>query len=148
MSEADPKKTRPSGKPAERVDLETAIRRKVIARDPRFSLAAYLFMYEALAFTQKSLDRDDPNLDATQRHVSGRELVEGIRQYAAQLFGPLAPTVFRNWGVQTTADFGQIVFNLVNANLLGKTEEDCLEDFAEGFNFDTAFDGPINVTLQ
>ena len=131
----------------EMVDLETAIRRNVLSKDRRYDVRAYLFIYEALAYTQKQLGRDDPNLEPPKRHVTGQELVAGIRQYAEHHFGPLAPTVFRNWGVTCTADFGKMVFNLVEGNLLGKTDEDQVADFADGFDFDTAFDGPMDVTL-
>ena len=130
------------------LDLEQAIRERVLSRDSRFSLPAYLFIYESLAFTQKQLGRDAPELDAGKRHVSGQELVAGIRAYSTGLFGPLAPAVFRNWGLRSSRDFGQIVFNLVEGDLLGKTEQDCIDDFADGFDFDTDFDGPLDVTLK
>ena len=77
-----------------------------------------------------------------------QELIEGIRDYATELFGPLAPTVFRNWGLTATQDFGDIVFNLVENDLLNKTDADRREDFANGFDFDTAFDGPVEVKPQ
>ena len=132
----------PSGsRPDAPVDLETAIRRRVLPGDDRYTLAAYLFIYEALVFTQKRLQRDDPNLEAGRRHVSGQELLEGIREYATRMFGPLAPTVFRSWGLKATDDFGEMVFNLVEHQLLGKTDTDRREDFADGFDFDTAFEG-------
>ena len=137
----------PAAKP-EAVDLETAIRQQIIARDPRYELAAYFFIYEALAYTQKALGRDGPDLTPAQRHVSGQELLNGIREYAAHLFGPLAPTVFRSWRVRRTEDFGEIVFNLVERGLLGKTDKDAREDFAGGFDFDRAFEGPVKVEPQ
>ena len=127
--------------PERPIDLETAIRQRVLPDDDRYTLAAYLFIYEALVFTQKRLQRDDPELEAGRRHVSGQELLEGIREYATRMFGPLAPTVFRSWGLKTTSDFGEIVFNLVEHELLGKTDTDRREDFADGFDFDTAFEG-------
>ena len=129
-------------------DLETAIRERVLSRDRRYELAAYFFIYEAIAFTQKLLGRDDPNMEPAERHVSGRELLDGIRQYAGRLFGPLAPTVFRSWGVRRAADFGEIVFNLVDNDLLGKTESDRREDFAGGFDFDTAFEDSLEAELK
>jgi uncharacterized repeat protein (TIGR04138 family) len=132
----------------EPVDLETAIRRQIISRDPRFELAAYFFIYEALAYTQKALGRDGENLTPAQRHVTGQELLNGIREYAGQMFGPLAPTVFRSWRVRRTEDFGEIVFNLVEHGLLGKTESDMREDFAVGFDFDQAFEGPFKAEPQ
>jgi len=130
------------------MDLESAIRRKVLSRKRQFELGAYLFIFEALAYTQKSLGRDDPSLAPTQRHVTGRELLEGIREYAKAQFGPLAPTVFRSWGVRSTEDFGRIVFDLVESRLLGKTDSDRPEDFAGGFDLDTAFDDSLDVTLE
>ena len=129
----------------EPVDPETAIREQILPRDPRYEMAAYFFVYEALAYTQKALGRDGPDLTPAQRHVSGQELLNGIREYAAQMFGPLAPTVFRSWRVRRTEDFGEIVFNLVEHGLLGKTESDAREDFAGGFDFDTAFEGPFKA---
>ena len=130
------------------VDLETAIRERVLSRDSRYELPAYLFMYEALAYTQKALGRDGRNLAPAQRHVTGQELLNGIREYAGQMFGPLAPTVFRSWRVRSTEDFGEIVFNLVEQGLLGKTERDAREDFAGGFDFDHAFEGAFKVKVE
>ena len=144
----EPKNDISGSEPRTPEDLETAIRERILARDTRYALAAYFFLYEALAFTQKKLKRDDPNMDIDQRHVRGQELIEGIRDYATELFGPLAPTVFRNWGLTATQDFGDIVFNLVENDLLNKTDADRREDFANGFDFDTAFDGPVEVKPQ
>jgi uncharacterized repeat protein (TIGR04138 family) len=128
-------------------DLESAIRRRVLARDVRYDLGAYLFLYEALAYTQRRLGRADARLSSEDRHVTGQELVRGIRALAADQFGPLAPTVFRIWGLECTRDFGQIVFNLVESELLGKTEEDTIDDFADGFDFNTAFEEPPELDL-
>jgi uncharacterized repeat protein (TIGR04138 family) len=125
------------------VDLETAIREKILPHDRRFELAAYFFIYEALNHTQKQLGRDKPDMAPAERHVTGQELLNGIREYALQSFGPLAPTVFHSWGVRRSSDFGELVFNLVEHDLLGKTEGDKREDFANGFDLDAAFDGPF-----
>jgi uncharacterized repeat protein (TIGR04138 family) len=105
--------------------------RKIIDRDPRYPLQAYLFVFEALEFTLKRLKQ--------RRHVTGKELLEGIREYALQEFGGLAKMVFNQWNVNSTEDFGEIVFNLVEAGLMGKTETDSKNDFKNGYNFDDAF---------
>jgi uncharacterized repeat protein (TIGR04138 family) len=101
-------------------------------KDDRYKPESYLFLLAALHFTVSQLSET--------RHVSGKELLEGIRLYGLDQFGPLTRQVFEHWGVTTTEDFGHIVFNLVSAELLGKTEEDSLEDFVEVYHFDTAFD--------
>ena len=105
--------------------------KKLIDRDPRYRLDAYRFVFEALEHTLAKLEE--------KRHVSGQELLEGIREYALLEFGMLAKMVFHRWGVRRTEDFGEIVFNLVEAGLMGKTERDTREDFAGGFDFERAF---------
>ena len=108
--------------------------------DPRYSVQAYYFLREALDFTINLLSKPT---EGPERHVSGRELLEGVRQYALQEYGPLARTVLAQWGINTTDDFGQIVFNLVQKGILGKTERDKMEDFTNGYDFDTAFRAPF-----
>ena len=106
--------------------------RDLVARDPRYRPDAYRFVFEALDFTLKSLDRDGG-------HVTGRELLEGIRDHALDEFGGLAGLVFDQWGVRSTSDFGEIVFNLVEAGLMGKTENDTREDFRDVYDFRSVF---------
>ena len=108
----------------------------ICKKDPRFSPDAYFFLVEALDSTVKDIRRKQPDHG---RHVSGKELLDGIKTYALDEFGPLAHTVFSEWGVHTTLDFGEIVFNLVAAGRLGKTESDSIEDFKNAYAFDEAF---------
>jgi uncharacterized repeat protein (TIGR04138 family) len=112
----------------------------ILARDSRYDESAYLFVRESLDFTIKLLNKpkEGPN-----RHVRGVELLEGLRQYALQEFGPMAKTVLNHWGIHQCLDFGHIVFNLVQQGVLGKTEEDQLQDFAGGFDFEDAFRKPF-----
>ncbi len=142
MTEEKKEKTQADVDAISGADLDTVILRKIIARDNRYELGAYKFVYEALAFTQGMLGKDAPGSPMEKRHVTGQELLEGIRRLAAKEFGPLAPTVFRTWGVQQTRDFGEIVFSLVDAALMGKTDSDTLADFTDGFDFDEAFAEP------
>src|ERR1043165_7011836 len=95
---------------------------EVVRRDPRYAYEAYEFVFAALAHTQKLLGRV-PTLErgAEQTyHVTGPELLNGIRDLALREFGLMARTVFHLWGIDRTADFGEIVFNLVEANLMSK----------------------------
>jgi len=105
---------------------------EIVAKDPRYKVEAYDFVMGALNYTQSKLDKP--------RHVSGGELLEGIREYGLECFGLMTRTVFNNWGVRRTEDFGNIVFNMVDAGLLAKTEEDSIEDFKDGYDFKEAFD--------
>ena len=120
-------------------DFEEALR-KIRQEDLRYDPEAYRFVREALDFTIKLLKKPG---GGPKRHVSGGELLEGMRQYALQEYGPMAKTVLAAWGVRCGEDFGALVFNLVNAGVLGKTDEDRPEDFAGGYDFDQAFRAPF-----
>jgi len=106
--------------------------------DGRYNKAAYLFIYDALQYTVEKLGKE--SLPKQQRHVSGRDLVQALSEYGMNQFGPLTASVFEHWGVRQTRDFGEIVFNLVGANLMSKTEDDCIEDFTNVYEFDDEFD--------
>ena len=109
-------------------------------KDPRYEKDAYLFVREALDFTQKNIGRDTRG---RVRHVTGQELVGGLRDYALQQFGPMVLTVFEQWGVHNCQDFGEIVFNMVDFGLLAKTENDNRMDFEGGYDFEEAFRKPF-----
>ncbi len=112
----------------------------ILQEDRRYDEAAYFFVREALDFTIKLLAKP---VEGPGRHVSGAELLEGIRQFAVREYGPMARTVLDRWGVRRCEDFGEIVFNLVNKGILGKTDQDRKEDFAGGYDFDEAFRQPF-----
>lgn len=103
----------------------------VLEKDPRYKLEAYLFLLAALDFTRRMTKKE--------KHVTGQELLEGIKQLAIKNFGMMSKTVFESWGVKTTDDFGEIVFNLVDAKLLSKTEEDKKKDFHQVYDFEDVF---------
>lgn len=111
----------------------------ILAKDPRYTREVYLFVREALDFTQKLVAKDSRN---QIRHVSGQELLDGIRQYALQQFGPMTVTLFEEWGVRNCRDFGEIVFNMVEASLLAKTDKDDRADFQTGYDFTEVFRKP------
>ena len=111
---------------------------KVADADGRFRKEAYLFVFDALQHTVKSLDKID--LPKDHRHVSGQELLSGISTFALDQFGPLTRSVFHHWRITSTRDIGIIVFNLVEANLMSKTENDSIEDFSDVYDFDEEFD--------
>lgn len=113
---------------------------QIVNEDPRYDEQAYHFMREALDFTIKLLEKP---AEGPGRHVTGGELLEGIRQYALKEYGPIAMTVLSRWGVSRCEHFGDIVFNMVGKGILGKNEEDRREDFAGGYEFDTAFRKPF-----
>jgi uncharacterized repeat protein (TIGR04138 family) len=103
----------------------------IYQRDNRYKPDSYEFVMQALNFTQKKL--------AEHSHVTGQELLGGIRQFALEQYGPMAKTVLNHWGITKTEDFGNIVFNMIEKEILSKTKTDSIEDFKDVFDFQSAF---------
>jgi uncharacterized repeat protein (TIGR04138 family) len=116
---------------AERKTFEDMVD-NIIAQDSTYSPEAYVFLMEALRFTQKKIKRTG--------HLSGAELLEGIREFGLEQFGPMTREVFSHWGVNSTEDFGKIVFNMVENKLLARTPTDSIEDFRNVYDFKEVFD--------
>src|SRR5271169_4418530 len=89
---------------------------KILKKDSRYKHNAYFFLRDALEFTVKG---HDPNQLIDKGHISGKTLLEGIRKFAIEQYGPLTITVFDDWGIKSCEDFGEIVFNLVEVGILG-----------------------------
>ncbi len=109
----------------------------ILKEDGRFDKGAYYFVRQGLDHTIRNLE-NAPKEEAP-RHVTGKELLEGIRDFAHDQYGPLAFTLLDHWGITKCDDFGDIVFNLVDYGVLGKTENDKKEDFSGGYDFREAF---------
>lgn len=112
---------------------------RIVAEDRRYDREAYLFLRDALDYTIKSRKKQKTDLS---RHVTGPELLEGVRQYALGEFGPMVPTVFELWGLKQGLDIGEMVFNLVKVGIFGKTDTDQIEDFRNCYDFHEAFVKP------
>ena len=116
---------------------------------PHFAYEAYEFVCEAVTFTQERLGRDaDPDDPATDRHVSGAELLRGVCDLAIREFGMMAPVVFRQWGVRTTDDIGKMVFSLIEVGRLSKSDRDAPEDFHELFDLHRALSDGFALTIE
>ncbi len=139
----------------------------ILQADPRSHRDAYFFLREALDHTQKLINRGGKGEKADKsdktesrpstgeetgegkiRHVSGQELLGGIRSYALEQFGPMALTVLNEWGIRQCEDFGELVFNMVESHLLAKTKKDSRDDFKGGYDFDPAFRQPFLPSAQ
>lgn len=112
---------------------------QILEKDKRYHKEAYLFLREALEHTQKTIGRKRKEI----RHITGQELLEGIREFALEAFGPMSLDVLADWGLHSCEDFGQMVFLMVDHNLLRKTEQDSIEDFKNGYDFEEAFRKPF-----
>jgi uncharacterized repeat protein (TIGR04138 family) len=113
--------------------------KKIIAADPRFDAEAYFFVREALDFTRRAHGRSRNQA----RDVGTAELLDGLRRYALETYGPMAATVLAEWGVHRCEDFGEIVFNMIAHHCEGQSDADHRDDFKRGYSFDDAFRKPF-----
>jgi uncharacterized repeat protein (TIGR04138 family) len=113
---------------------------RIVAEDKRYRLEGYIFIMHALdmAISKRQV----------RGHVSGEELLEGVRDYGRHLFGPTAKMVFEHWGVLGTEDFGNIVFNLVRAGILSTSDTDSPEDFAGVYDFAEVFERQYDWKIE
>lgn len=115
----------------------------ICKEDGRFDRKGYHFVRQGLDHTVKDLRKRDAKRAGKSLHVTGPELLDGLRAYALDQYGPLAKTVLESWGIVRCSDFGDIVFNLIEYNVFSKTEQDRREDFSETYTFDDAFVKPF-----
>ncbi len=111
--------------------LDDSVLERLRDRNPRFQEMAYVFVLSALHYVLQHLTET--------RHISGRELAEGVRDLAREQFGPMARSVIEHWGIRETGDVGDVVFALVEAGILIKQDEDTRADFEGVYEFDEAF---------
>lgn len=113
---------------------------KLVQSDSRYGIEAYSFVERALQFALSELDKPK---SGPERHLSGEELLEEIRKFALREYGPMALRVLNSWGLYECLDFGRVVFTLVDFGLMGKSDDDTLDDFSEGYDFREAFQLPF-----
>lgn len=106
-----------------------------------YPIDAFAFVQEGLRHTVETLRRHEDQLESPNRHVTGRELCLGLREYAIGQYGLLARVVLERWGIERTNDFGEIVFAMVDAGLMRASEDDSTDDFDSVYQFDEAFGG-------
>jgi uncharacterized repeat protein (TIGR04138 family) len=138
-----------------RDDLATTI-----ARDPRYTIEAYAFVINALNHARahklrarsRRVSKSEPGEGPSRRsrpkpspgaeisgHVTGQELCRAARALALREFGLMSLTVLHAWGLRSTSDIGDIVYNLIRSGHLEKTPSDRREDFDGVFDFEAEF---------
>lgn len=116
--------------------------------DPRFDKRAYFFLRHGLDHTVRQIKRHQAERMDKSSHVSGGELLEGLREFALDQFGPMAKLVLNEWGVTRCTDFGDMVYNLIEYQVFSKTEADRREDFSEKYDFEDAFVKPFQAARR
>jgi uncharacterized repeat protein (TIGR04138 family) len=125
---------------------------KLLRDDPRFKADAYHFVRESLAFAQEELGFGAPteyelDQEGYEPHLSPQQLCEASRIYALEQFGYMAKVVLNSWGIHSTSDLGEIVFNLIRIGQLKKSDRDRREDFDDVFDFNEVLQQDFKITL-
>jgi uncharacterized repeat protein (TIGR04138 family) len=116
----------------------------LLERDQRYKLQAYQFVRDALTYAQDVLRIPEQNVASgmsseSARHMSGQQLCEACRKFALEQYGMLAKIVLNSWGICSTGDLGEVVYNLISIQQMRKSDHDRREDFDDVFSFDQAF---------
>jgi len=111
----------------------------LLEHEKRYEKDAYLFLLERL----DSLLNRIYQTESEVRQVSGREILEEIRDYSLTHYGAMTTLLFSEWGVTCCEDFGEIVFNLIAFKILSKSKEDSRKDFTNIYNFFDVFTLPF-----
>ncbi|MEW6355075.1 MAG: Minf_1886 family protein [Planctomycetota bacterium] len=113
---------------------------KIARSDGRYDPQAFQFLFEALSYTQGLFEKNRDSETEEGRHVTGQELCEGVRRFAIEQFGYMAKAVFEEWGVFRTDDFGEMVYLLIQHQLMARRDSDSIDDFHNVYDFASAFD--------
>jgi uncharacterized repeat protein (TIGR04138 family) len=121
--------------------------------DPRYNPEAYQFVRAGLAYAQEVLDfgQDSTSSELAAdgrpiRHVTGQDLCWALRQFAHVQFGLMARLVLADWGIRSTNDFGEIVYNLIRVGVMTRSPADRREDFDDVFDFQQSLVGDFQIT--
>lgn len=125
---------------------------ELMQQDQRYHLEAYQFVREALQYAQKVMKmpaiKDEGNEAKQDHHLTGQQLCQAIREFALEQFGFMAKTVLNSWGVHTTGDFGEIVYNLIRIKEMRKSKSDRRDDFDDQYDFDVAFEPRFELSTD
>jgi uncharacterized repeat protein (TIGR04138 family) len=131
---------------------------KLLADDSRYKIEAYQFVGGGLEYAQEVLRLGRPgpkkkrkgkeDSSRPTRHVSGQELCWALARLAHQQYGRMAKLVLANWGIHTTSDFGEIVYNLIRLGKMSQSENDRREDFDNVFDFEQALVRDYAITKE
>ena len=135
---------------------------RLIAEDQRYRIEAYHFVGAGLEYAQEVLglgrihaapkgrrkSREAGTSGRVVRHISGQELCLALKQLAHEKYGYLAKLVLASWGIHSTSDFGEIVYNLIRIGKMSKSTGDRREDFDDVYDFEQALMREYRITRE
>ena len=110
-----------------------------LLEDPRYPAEAYYFIRDGFEYAARDLEEKE----GAPRHLSGRELADGLKEFALDEYGPMAFFTLGQWNIHRTADFGELVYNLIRMGRFSQNKGDKKSDFNDLYDFDEVFNGPF-----
>ena len=110
-----------------------------LLEDPRYPAEAYYFIRDGFEYVERMFVEKE----GRPRHLTGRELSDGLKEFALDEYGPMAFFTLAQWNIHSTSDFGELVYNLIRMGRFSKTKGDKRSDFDGVYEFDEAFNGPF-----
>jgi uncharacterized repeat protein (TIGR04138 family) len=120
---------------------------QVVEECGRYPMEAFDFVRHGLNYTVSRIHGDTSKKEEAECHVTGKQLSQGLRDYAVRRYGVMARPVLEHWGIHRTGDFGRIVYAMVENKLMQKTDQDDVRDFEGVFDFDDAFEAPQRPSI-
>ena len=118
----------------EEIDFSSDTFEDIVGKDPRYNGRAYALLMDCVRYLGKE-----------GQHMSGSDILEEFRERALDQYGPLTYEVLTEWGLSSTEDIGEMMFNLVDARGIGRDDSDSADSFAGGYDFREAFLGPYQT---
>ncbi len=119
------------------------------ARAAALSPGAFAFVVEGLRFAVEQVYKARARggdvseqrgfVIEESRHVTGQQLSVALKVLAQTRYGMMAGTVLRHWGLRGTADFGAIVYAMIDRGDMRRSDDDRFEDFVGVYDFDEVF---------
>lgn len=131
---------------------ETFALHQLVARDRRYPIEAYFFVRDALSYASDSMElsnqyhhESEVYHTAEEHHLTGQQLCEAIREFSLNQFGYMSRIVLKNWGIESTSCFGDIVYNMIEIGLMKKSDRDRRSHFNDVYEFSAAFDDQFQI---
>ena len=120
----------------EEIDFESDAFADIVAKDDRYAPRAYALLTDVIHYLGG---------EAHDKHMTGEEILEEFRDRALDQYGPLTFRVLTEWGLKSCEDIGEMMFNLAEFHRVSKDENDSVDAFVGGYDFDEAFLGPYRA---
>ena len=125
--------------------------RKIYEEDDTFPPMAYCFVRDSVHKALENIAKVNREIgfdNEVPPDIKGADLCRFFRDTLLTRFGPCAIDVLDTWNIKQTSDFGKIIYKLISVEILGKSENDSIEDFDNVYDFTEEFVMPYKQSAM